>query len=156
MSLEFDQLLLQSQSILAEDARPDVRLKKVCKLLKESVSYYHWVGFYIAEPARRELVLGPYAGTPTDHIRIAYGLGICGQVANREQTFVVQDVSKEANYISCSMHVRSEIVVPVLREGRVVAEIDVDSHLLAAFTPADRAFLERLAERAEPLIVFEA
>jgi L-methionine (R)-S-oxide reductase len=149
---KFDKLLDDSEAIVAEDGRPDVRLKKICKLLAGTVDYYNWVGFYIAEPGLRELVLGPYVGAPTDHIRIPYGRGICGQAADLEKTFLIQDVSKEANYLSCSILVRSEIVVPVFRHSRVVAEIDVDSHHVAPFQPDDRQFLESLAVVIEPLI----
>ncbi len=153
---DYEKLLGEAEDIVGEDLRFDVRLKKVCRLLSTAISYYNWVGFYIADPARRELLLGPYVGTPTDHIRIAYGRGICGQAVEREQTFLVQDVTQETSYIPCNMHVRSEIVVPVFRSGKVVAEIDVDSLTLSAFSGADQRFLESLAERVAPIIRNEA
>ena len=68
-----------------------------------------------------------------------------GQAAQREETFVVQDVSRETNYLSCSPHVKSEIVVPVFKDGAVAGEIDIDSHALAPFTQEDREFLEKAA-----------
>ncbi len=154
--VDYKRLLGEAEDIVGEELRFDVRLKKVCKLLAGSISYYNWVGFYIADPLRRELLLGPYVGTPTDHIRIAYGRGICGQAAEREQTFLVRDVSQESNYIPCNMHVRSEIVVPVFRDAKVVAEIDVDSLTISAFTNDDQLFLESLADRVAPIIQTEA
>ncbi len=149
---DFDILLETAEGIVAEGGRADIRLKKICKLLAASVAYYNWVGFYLVEPGLPELVLGPYVGAPTDHIRIAFGHGICGQAAEAGRSFLVQDVSAESNYLSCSIHVRSEIVVPVFRNRKVVAEIDIDSHTLSPFGDEDRRFLENLAARVEPLI----
>lgn len=127
-----------------------VGLQLVCSLLHRRVSHYDWFGFYIAVPEERLLVLGPFEGAPTDHVRIPYGRGICGQAAERLETFVVDDVATAGNYLACSIHVRSEIVVPVFRDGRFVAEIDIDSHSPAAFTDRDRHFLESLAELVAP------
>ncbi len=122
------------------------RMRKVCELLKDRISHYGWVGFYLTDPDNnRELVLGPYAGDPTDHVRIPFGSGICGQAAEREETFVVQDVSRESNYLSCSINVRSEIVVPIFKDGKVAGEIDIDSHEISPFTDEDRIFLEQVS-----------
>lgn len=124
----------------------DEKLHAICALLEKHIPHYDWVGFYLVDPAReRELVLGPFVGAPTEHTRIAFGQGICGQAADTEMTFVIQDVSQETNYLSCSPHVKSEIVVPIFKDGVVVGEIDIDSHALAPFTKADNAFLEQVA-----------
>lgn len=149
---DFDTLFTMANRIINEDCRADVRLKKICKLLSSSVDYYNWVGFYLSEPGRRELVLGPYVGAPTDHIRIPYGRGVCGQAANSKETVLVQDVSTESNYLSCSIHVKAEIVVPVLRKDLVVAEIDIDSHHPSPFSRDDEDFLSSLATLVEPII----
>ncbi|MFA7566776.1 MAG: GAF domain-containing protein [Alkalispirochaeta sp.] len=122
-----------------------VGLQLVCSLLHQKVPYYDWFGFYLAIPEKRLLVLGPYEGEPTDHLRIPYGRGICGQAAERLETFVIDDVGRQDNYLACSIHVRSEIVVPVFKDGQFVAEIDVDSHTPDAFGDDDRVFLEALA-----------
>jgi L-methionine (R)-S-oxide reductase len=124
----------------------DEKLHAICVLLEREVAHYDWVGFYLVDPAReRELVLGPFVGAPTEHTRIAFGQGICGQAADTEMTFVIQDVSQETNYLSCSPHVKSEIVVPIFKDGVVMGEIDIDSHALAPFNEADNAFLEQVA-----------
>ena len=99
----------------------------------------------------RELVLGPYVGESTDHTRIAFGEGICGQAAEREETFVIQDVSKEDNYLSCSFAVKSEIVVPVFKDGQIVGELDIDSHTASPFTPEDREYLEKICKMIDGL-----
>lgn len=126
----------------------DDMLLEICHLLKGAVPHYHWVGFYLVDPHKEdELVLGPFVGAPTDHTRIRFGQGICGQAAERRETFVIQDVSQETNYLSCSADVKSEIVIPIFKKGKVVGELDVDSHELAAFTAEDRAFLEKTCER---------
>ncbi len=148
----YESLFNTAGQIVREDCRADVRLKKICKLLSSSVAHYDWVGFYITEPGHRELVLGPYVGSPTDHIRIPFGRGICGQAADVKNTVLVQDVSQESNYLSCSIHVRAEIVVPVIRKDLVVAEIDIDSHTSSPFTEEDERFLSALAVLVEPII----
>ncbi len=144
---DFTILLNEISKIVAtQGPSPDEKLHAVCALLEKRVAHYNWVGFYRVDPThKRELVLGPFVGAPTEHTRIAFGQGICGQAADTEMTFVIQDVSQETNYLSCSPHVKSEIVVPVFKHGTVVGEIDIDSHTLAPFTEADRAFLEQVA-----------
>ena len=121
------------------------KLKKICILLKDSVHYYDWVGFYLADPDIRELRLGPYVGEPTEHIKIPFGTGICGQAAVTLETFIVQDVAKENNYLACSPVVRAEIVIPVMKGNKFVAELDIDSHQVGAFNDEDRDFLENVA-----------
>ena len=92
----------------------------------------------------RELVLGPFSGETTQHVRIPFGRGICGQAAESQRTLVVNDVAAESNYLACSPHVRSEIVVPINTEGEMVAQLDIDSHVLEAFDDEDRAFAEEI------------
>lgn len=116
------------------------------------LAHYDWVGFHLVESSAADLVLGPYAGQPTEHVRIPVGRGICGQAAQTKQTFVVQDVSQASNYPSCSPEVRSEIVVPIFKEGKVVGELDIDSHALAAFSEKDRAFLAQICKAVGSLL----
>ncbi|MBW8333111.1 MAG: GAF domain-containing protein [Prolixibacteraceae bacterium] len=125
---------------------PEDLLLRICELLKQEVYHYDWVGFYILDQERNELVLGPFVGKPTQHTRIAVGKGICGQVAESGQTMVVQDVTQVENYISCGLDVQSEIVVPVMKDGKFVAELDIDSHSPAPFTPADSEFLAKVCD----------
>lgn len=118
------------------------KLQSICKLLKENIQYYDWVGFYIANESEKELTLGPYIGKPTEHTKIPFGRGICGQAADRKETFIVQDVSKESNYLSCSPLVKSEIVVPIIKNNKVLGELDIDSHVIEPLTKEDIRFLE--------------
>jgi len=101
--------------------------------------------------AERELVLGPYVGEETDHTRIPFGTGICGQAAETNETFVVQDVDQEDNYLACSIHVKAEIVVPVKKNGDFVAELDIDSHTRDSLTEDHRKLLEEVCDIVAPL-----
>lgn len=148
-SVVFGGLVSQIEPLLDGDLPRDQKLAAVCRLLAGGVSYYNWVGFYIVSADGKSLRLGPYVGAPTDHVEIPFGRGICGQAAQTKETFVVQDVSKETNYLSCSIHVKSEIVIPIIRDGRVLAELDIDSHEVAPFTALDRDFLEGLCRKLE-------
>ncbi|HZL08418.1 MAG TPA: GAF domain-containing protein [Prolixibacteraceae bacterium] len=125
---------------------PDDLLFLICELLKQEVYHYDWVGFYILEHKKNELILVSFAGKPTPHTHIAVGKGICGQVAESGQTMIVQDVTQVENYISCGLEVQSEIVVPVLKNRRFVAELDIDSHSPAPFTAEDSEFLSKICD----------
>ncbi|QZE13164.1 GAF domain-containing protein [Halosquirtibacter laminarini] len=120
-------------------------LSFVVDVLKEEVYHYDWVGIYELDLNRGILVLGPYVGNKTDHLEIAVGNGVCGQVAEKNSTMIVQDVSEESNYISCSVDVQSEVVVPIKKLGKFVAEIDIDSRSIAPFTNEDQCFLEQVS-----------
>lgn len=120
-------------------------MRGIVELLAENVDYYDWVGFYLNDGEK--LVLGPFVGEPTIHTVIPFGKGICGQAAVTKQTFLVEDVSKETNYLSCSPKVRSEIVVPIMKDGKFLGELDIDSHTENAFDETDEIFLEKICEK---------
>lgn len=106
--------------------------------------HYNWVGIYLVEG--ESLVLTAWNGpTATLHSRIPLGKGICGLAAQTRQTVIVGDVSKDPRYLECFPNTRSEIVVPVLRNGAAIGEIDIDSDALDAFEERDRVFLEEIA-----------
>lgn len=128
-------------------------LQDICRILADEIPHYDWVGFYLTLPETRTLRLGPYVGEATDHTEIPFGRGICGQAADQRETFTVQDVDREDNYLSCSIHVKSEIVVPIMDGERVLGEIDIDSHSTAPFVDEDRELLEWLAAKIAPLIL---
>ena len=128
--------------ITHSDLTVEDRLKNICELLRENVPYYDWVGFYFRNGDKEELKLGPFAGTPTDHTIIPFGKGICGQVAVSNQNFVVPDVSAQDNYIACSLTVKSEIVIPLFKNGENIGQIDIDSESPDPFTEEDERFLE--------------
>jgi GAF domain-containing protein len=117
------------------------RLTEICELLQTSVDRYDWVGFYFKNGDKRELILKAFAGEPTDHTIIPFGKGICGQVAESNQNFVVDDVSAQDNYIACSINVKSEVVIPLFVNGENIGQIDIDSHTKNAFSKEDEDFL---------------
>src|SRR6202142_2665389 len=124
-------------SRLAQSTRNAQELmQKMVKLLHERMLKYNWVGFYLLEPGAQPpmLVLGAFEGAMTPHTRIPLNQGICGAAASSGLTVVVDDVSKDPRYLACSLETKSEIVVPVFAHGKVVGELDIDSHFPAAFT----------------------
>ncbi|MCW4469478.1 GAF domain-containing protein [Flavobacterium sp. MFBS3-15] len=141
--MTFEELKPKVTDILHHtDTLRDEKLLQLCHLLKEHIDHYDWVGFYFRNGEKEELILGPYAGEPTDHTVIPFGKGICGQVAVSNQNFVVPDVSAQDNYIACSISVKSEIVVPLFVNGETIGQIDIDSGVLDPFTDLDERFLE--------------
>jgi L-methionine (R)-S-oxide reductase len=130
--------------ILNREADADEVLRGAVDVLHDRFEHYSWVGIYLVEAD--ELVLGPWKGPQaTEHVRIPIGQGICGAAAASGRTEVVDDVGADARYLACFPSTRSEIVVPIVFDGRVVGEIDIDSDEPAAFDEVDRAFLERVA-----------
>jgi L-methionine (R)-S-oxide reductase len=121
----------------------------VVERLQELLKHYNWVGFYMleegADGAEPMLVLGPYVGAATPHTRIPLHQGICGAAVSSAQTVVVDDVNSDPRYLACSLETKSEIVAPVFVKGKVVGELDIDSHQPAAFTADDRQLVEHCA-----------
>jgi L-methionine (R)-S-oxide reductase len=127
----------QITELAQSSATPGELMQKMVKLLHERMLKYNWVGFYMLEPGAQPpvLVLGAFEGAMTPHTRIPLNQGICGAAASSGQTVVVDDVRKDPRYLACSLETKSEIVVPVFVRGRVVGELDIDSHFPTAFTP---------------------
>ena len=139
-----DEALAEIERLAGGDGDADDVLRRVVDLLHDRFDDYSWVGIYFVEGD--ELVLGPWRGPQaTEHVRIPVGQGICGAAAASGETEIVDDVSADDRYLSCFLSTRSEIVVPIVYDQLVVAEIDIDSDRVAAFGEEDRAFLERVA-----------
>jgi GAF domain-containing protein len=111
--------------------------------LKNGNSRYNWVGIYLLDA--EALHLETFLGHPTEHTIIELPKGICGEAAYYKKTMIVDDVSSCDNYIACSLVVKSEIVVPIIRNNEVLGVIDIDSHTKAAFTLEDQTLLEKVA-----------
>jgi GAF domain-containing protein len=140
--------IVQEIRCFAETAKDLSSLQEFCvSVIAGRLSYYNWVGFYMLEPNDENvLVLGPFRGAPTEHVRIPVTEGICGAAVAQGETVVVDDVSEDPRYLACSLDTRSEVVVPIRAKGKIVGEIDIDSHMLNAFGAGDRSFLEDCAE----------
>ena len=117
-------------------------MANLCAMIHEGFKFW-WTGFY--RVVGDELVLGPFQG-PTACTKIAYGKGVCGTAWKRGETIVVPDVEEFPGHIACSSEARSEIVVPVRRDGRIVAVLDIDSEKLGTFTETDRYWLEKIVD----------
>lgn len=145
-------ILKETERIINGAESRDKKLQKIAILLDRHVDVFDWTGFYlVAEDEERMLELGPFVGGETDHTRIPFGTGICGQAAETLDTFVVQDVSKADNYLACSVEVQSEIVVPIMKGGRFVGELDIDSHTKDAITPDLVELCEEISGRISRL-----
>ncbi len=135
--------------LFAETTERQALYDGVCRILNEEIPTHNWVGIYLVDGD--ELALAAWQGPQaTEHVRIPVGQGICGAAAASGKTEVVDDVNADARYLACFPSTRSEIVVPIAYEGRVVGEIDIDSDTPAAFGDDDRAFLERVALLISP------
>lgn len=122
-------------------------MRQMVKLLHERMLKYNWVGFYLLEPGAQPpmLVLGAFEGAMTPHVRIPLNEGICGAAASSGKTVVVDDVNKDPRYLACSLETKSEIVVPVFAHGKVVGELDIDSHFPAAFSSDHQDLVQHCA-----------
>jgi L-methionine (R)-S-oxide reductase len=138
------ELLGEVDIAAASPASAEVR-QKVVKLLN-GVPTYNWVGIYLVKGG--DLQLSAWSGpAATVHKTIPIGKGVCGFAAKSGRTEIVSDVSKDTRYLECFANTRSEIVVPVVSDGRVVGEIDIDSDELNAHSSVDREFLEAVASK---------
>ena len=118
----------------------------VVEILSRDLAHYSWTGFYMLDSNDPDtLILGPFVGDPTPHVRIPVTQGICGAAVASGETVIVDDVSSDPRYLSCSINTKSEIVVPIYAHGKIIGEIDIDSHDPAAFTGQDKSLLEEVA-----------
>ena len=140
-------LLLELNALAVTATSGQALMNDIVALLHGKLTKYNWVGFYMLEKEGDHdvLVLGPFKGTMTPHTRIPLNQGICGAAASSGMTIVINDVASDPRYLACSLETKSEIVVPIFVHGKVVGELDIDSHFLAAFGPSDRKLCEHAA-----------
>ena len=120
-------------------------LEDVVEFLYQNFNRYSWIGIYIVE--NNDLILGPWRGKQaTEHTRIPIGKGICGSAAATGKTEIISDVNSDNRYLACFVSTKSEIVVPIKKDGNVLGEIDIDSDVKDAFTIEDKEFLEKIAD----------
>ena len=150
--MKIDILKINIEEIILAKENFEFKLQQICDLLESEVSYYDWVGFYFKNGDKEELKLSQFTGEETEHTIIAYGKGICGQVAISNENFVVQDVSKQENYISCGWKVKSEIVIPIFVNDENIGQIDIDSHSANIFSLKDEELLEFVCKKVAMLI----
>lgn len=142
--VSYDDVMTRLDKIIRSGSARKAITDFVCRELRK-IPHYSWVGIY--EVRGDELVLASWSGpSATQHTRIPLGQGICGAAVTERATVVVPDVAKDPRYLQCFLNTRSEIVVPILRDGQPIAEIDIDAEAVGAFGPTDQEFLESVAE----------
>ena len=147
-ALEKD-LRTEAEGLVASDASDDEVVGGVVRLVHEAHPSWDWSGIYLLTGG--VLVLGP-STAPADHDRIEVGEGVCGTAVSEDKNQVVEDVREVENYLACSIHTRSEIVVLIRHEGEIVGQFDIDSDAVGAFKAEDEALLEDLAEVVAPRV----
>ena len=138
---KYELLVKQVASLTEGETDRTANLANAAAAIHEAFGFW-WTGFYLVQD--RQLVLGPFQG-PVACTRIPFGKGVCGTAWQRGETVIVPDVDEFPGHIACSSASRSEIVVPLLREGKVLAVLDIDSRELATFDEEDAAGLEAIA-----------
>lgn len=139
---EYQSLLPQIKGLLTGETDLVANMANVTAALKEQFQWF-WVGFYLVK--NNELVLAPFQG-PVACTRIQKGRGVCGSSWSKAETLIVPDVEKFPGHIACSSLSKSEIVVPVKKNGEVVAVLDVDSEAYNFFDATDKKYLEEIVQ----------
>ena len=137
----YETLYRQAQAMLESENDLTANMANLSAMIHREFGFW-WTGFY--RVCNEELVLGPFQG-PIACTRIAYGKGVCGTAWKRQETIVVPDVEEFPGHIACSSESRSEIVVPVWRDDKVIAVLDIDSEKLGTFDETDKVWLEKIA-----------
>lgn len=143
---KYAELLPQIQAVVSGESDLIANMANVASMLHETFRFW-WTGFYRVVDG--ELVLGPFQG-PLACTRIAKGKGVCGTAWAERHTLIVPDVDAFPGHIACSSLSRSEIVVPVISQGNVIAVLDIDSEHLSTFDSTDRENLEKIASMLTP------
>ena len=139
---DYKLLLSQVRAIVKDESDPIANMANVAALIQETFHFW-WTGFY--RVIGEQLVLGPFQG-PVACTRIGFGKGVCGTSWKEKETIVVKDVEQFPGHIACSSESKSEIVVPLLKNGEVIGVLDIDSEHLATFDAIDKEWLEQIAE----------
>jgi len=140
---QYETAVVQVESLVADAPDFVAALASVAALLNDTFEHYFWVGFYLAQEDG-SLTVGPFQG-PLACVRIERGKGVCGVAAARMEPLLVADVEAFPGHIACDSRSRSEVVVPIVRDGRLRAVLDVDSDALDAFDESDRDGLVKIA-----------
>jgi GAF domain-containing protein len=139
----YDELATSLRALLAGERDLVANASNMAALLFWSLADLNWAGFYLVEPERGDLLLGPFQGKPAC-VRIPVGRGVCGAAAERRATVVVPDVHAFPGHIACDSASNSEIVVPIIQGGKLLGVLDLDSPVHARFDDADARGLEAL------------
>ena len=142
---QYDSILPQVSSLIDGESDQIANMANICAALKEQFNFF-WVGFYMIKDD--ELVLGPFQG-PVACTRIKIGKGVCGSAWEQKKTIIVPDVDLFPGHIACSSASKSEIVIPIIRNGNVIGVLDVDSVELNSFDETDADYLQQILDRID-------
>jgi L-methionine (R)-S-oxide reductase len=146
MTPAHQELLKELQDFAVGASSPQVLMERITKRLHEKMTRYNWVGFYLVDPADANyLIVGPFTGSFTPNARFSVNVGLCGAAATSGKVVVVHDVTADPRYLAGSSLVKSEIVVPILLNKKLAAELDIESYFADAFTKLDQEFIESCA-----------
>lgn len=141
VSKKYEQLAIQLDALLTGERNVYANLSNTSALLNQFFDNINWVGFYLMD--EDQLVLGPFQGLPAC-VRIDIGKGVCGTAVKTKESIIVPDVHKFTGHIVCDAASRSEIVIPIIKESKVIGVLDVDSPNLNRFSEEDRIGLEHV------------
>ena len=145
---QYQSLIPQLQAIVADENDVIANLANICAALKQQFNWF-WIGFYLVKD--NELVLGPFQG-PIACTRIAKGRGVCGTAWQQQNVMIVPDVEQFPGHIACSSDSKSEIVLPVMKQNKCVAVLDIDSDALDSFDEVDAEYLKQIVAIVEHFI----
>ncbi|MFW2003350.1 GAF domain-containing protein [Acinetobacter ursingii] len=145
---QYQSLIPQIQAIVADESDVIANLANICAALKQQFNWF-WIGFYLVKD--NELVLGPFQG-PIACTRIGKGRGVCGTALQQQNVMIVPDVEQFPGHIACSSDSKSEIVLPVMKQNKCVAVLDIDSDALDSFDEVDAEYLKQIVAIVEHFI----
>ncbi|WP_336175188.1 GAF domain-containing protein [Acinetobacter ursingii] len=145
---QYQSLIPQIQAIVADESDVIANLANICAALKQQFNWF-WIGFYLVKD--NELVLGPFQG-PIACTRIAKGRGVCGTAWQQQKVMIVPDVEQFPGHIACNSDSKSEIVLPVMKQNKCVAVLDIDSDALDSFDEVDAEYLKQIVAIVEHFI----
>ena len=144
--MKVEQLIAELDGLSAQGAEFESVLEAAVRGVHQLDAHFHWTGIYELFPDN-VLRLGPFVGAPTEHVFIGVGRGVCGTAVAEKRNMNIPDVSLHENYLPCSSETKSELVVLIRSGDTIHAQIDIDSHVLAAFDDVAVASVQRVADR---------
>ena len=141
-------LLKQLEALIAEEENLIANLSNASALLNVFLERVNWVGFYLFDSEKNQLVLGPFQGLPAC-IRIPLGRGVCGTAASKKETMMIDDVNQFPGHIACDAASRSEIVIPLLKDNQLIGVLDIDSPDYNRFTQEEAELLQSFVKVLE-------
>jgi L-methionine (R)-S-oxide reductase len=142
---DFELVIKQLQALTADEPNTIANLANASSLLNQFLAEINWVGFYLTDEAKNQLVLGPFQGLPAC-VRIPFGRGVCGTAAAEQRTLRVKDVHEFPGHIACDSASQSEIVVPIIKDGKTIGVLDIDSPIKNRFDEQDEKYLKQFVD----------